>query len=1495
MRSLKPAQFPPLFNMSTAESSGATPIMQAGGGGATASGQYPHFSLPPQYPHAGASSAEEAMTALGSLIVTQDAAIRGLRDSAHLRSYANTSLNQKQQVVAGGTHFRLSTSRPFNQLFQFALDDLTARDTDHRLQQANECLMSFYQEAATTVRAFVDAQQQNQSSNVVHLAAESLASQPPVLTTPPPAGSMARADSVAALESNGSTSSGMSHQTALGALWASPADLAQGTWMQITVLDDLVTAVRASKERQVQLRVVSQLILLFPESRLPVTMNPQLITQYGGKTILAVAQAPDATAPSLSPRDVPEFALALQYVGESFNVATAYHEIAEEEDGAEVVTIGPPGASCRRGNDGRVYLQTVLGLFPTLPPARGAPLGSQHLLFLRPEAIVRCRLPVSPAAYTAFGARDSAALRNSTRECAAHLCQITALELAATLSAKSAKVVDAQHLVRILHQYGVNVSLLGVVLSNVPAHAAALRTMLWTEMVARAAKDCCRELCMTGDDADGGGGGSGSLDELPATHYVPAICAAVCAGGGGSTGKATSAVLPDSPLLGAAVGSATGGSRSLVGIAEDTGSDDDQAHLWPNLLVPRIRAKFPGAATLLSSYLRGGPANVDKTQFLARFGHLMGVTFAKGVDEQGSSAFHFPIADLHPVHKMSLLPEFALGPWESSPPHPRTASIGGGHSGSGTESPMSMSRTSGPAHHAATQRAESPITPVRAASSGHRRESVRINSKAASVGLQFQLARLEFSDDPTESKAERLLQIRQKIIPKASPAFTRAHLLHEIGVAFLRVASYAPTPSVAQSQSGGTAAAQPPSDSATSTPSRSNTGSSAAHIVDADRGLLALHYLKAAHDAFQSSDDMEPSVTFALNLAAIGVAQWKTAGDLDEGLSELDSATMELNYAAAVGAPPAPVSQDPRRRLSRLSVVSLDVQSRRSSVASAGSPPGSFRDAGGNQGGPNVNAFALDLFTACSLMSEASGDMLAAETNRRHLLRMHYRLLGPHHLRTVLAMCALASTLVGRAVSQMTTPTLVMSSADARPPLGGGAGQGPSGGVLPGSSSTAAGSRVANIANLSAMVPTATSHATPMSLFTEAEMLLLSASQIVVDLMQHERLVESGRAPPPPGPSSSSSAVEVVAPLASTSVVASGGGLTVVEKLLPAIPWMLSKAVSSGVSYLPAVPSIAPSDSGMTLCSVMLEAWTHLGLLYCRTQRYHEAEKFYLLSLRCTVAVLGYVPATPISNSPPSAPISSSVAAASTMAPHSALPAHAEIATCCSNLAYAYLETKQYQKAIACFEDAMHIREALCPSLPALRWGGAAGRPAGGLAPDAVNRSPTDDAAHVAAAPSATAASSLSLLGDAIHNLASTLQRVGRSEEALSLAMRALTVYEKLLLPSQGDELRGVGGHGDTPHTTTGPTAPSQAAASAAGSHPPLTRSATFAPRNAVAHAQPVAQAAAASAAWVSHVPAHLRPRAIGPWSRLLLSLAGSDEDLAARVSRVLERWHGLS
>lgn len=508
----------------------------------------PVAPLSPASSSAKPNPAVDAVATLQAQLLDQRKRLIRFRDSSSMRRYSESSTKQRNSMVSGIVHCLVHTPRRWCQDMQNIVEGDRPKRSD-KLDECNKLLAEFQAEAREVARKFIERN---------YLAGE----------TPEPN------------ELGDSNGDGQSR------FWAAPTDEAQGLALKVSELDSPEVAKRRRKEIQLQLVVFSQLLDQFPTG-LPVTIYPQCVCSYAGHTV-CVSHHPGRNAEtSVDTTSSHEFRYALETVGEALNITT-YSRVAD--DGTERVLAGPPTASAFEGRDGRLYFETIVGLMPHFPPARGHPITTSCTCFLRPEAVCSANSPVSPGAYVTVGGSNSARLREQTRACAQRLCQEVVPRLAKELMfnvPESAEDLVAKH----MKPLGINVSLLAVLLSHVPAASSELRRLIFTDMVARAARSLLHS--QPGDSLDA------------AESAVSALCADLC-------------------------------------------NDERQRDAWQQLL-PYIKSKFPGASCLLRSILSAPFAHVDLSKLILRITSLCGMKFSPGVTTQGSSAFHFSIQATSPL------------------------------------------------------------------------------------------------------------------------------------------------------------------------------------------------------------------------------------------------------------------------------------------------------------------------------------------------------------------------------------------------------------------------------------------------------------------------------------------------------------------------------------------------------------------------------------------------------------------------------------------------------------------------------------------------------------------------------------------------------------------------------------------------------------------------------------------------------------------------------
>jgi tetratricopeptide (TPR) repeat protein len=518
--------------------------------------QHNPLATPPLSPAAagvaGQHPVQQCIGRLQGLFKEQTMRIGRSRLNSTMRSFSEGTSHQRKSLVSGVIHCQLRSTRRWNQELQLLIEDRARAQADKRAA-IDALLAEFEAEAASLVQPYLDHRFRDAAE------AESF-DESSDLSTP---------------------------------FYASADDEVAGLALKITVLEDAVVARRATKEATLQAIFLSQLLAQFPHSTPPVSVFPQLVCSYAG-CVVRVAHEPVRAGPSMSPLASPELRLALEYVGEALNVA-AYPAV--NDDGATETMVGPPNAAAYHGHDGRAYLETILGFLPHFPPSRGNPITNANTLFLRPEVVARHSDVVCPGAYVTNGGRDGGALRESTKRCAAALCQDTIPRLAKELVINAP--ADAADVVRRMHEHGVNVALMGVLLSHVPQAMKPLRRLIFTEMIARAARDHCRTVAIC----------EANVDDM--TAVISDICANVC-------------------------------------------NAETMRDTFNDVIMPIVIHKFPGTSCLIRQVIFVGTEYIDTTVFIARLAALMGVTFAEGVTANGTSSFHFTVETAHVTRRSNV-------------------------------------------------------------------------------------------------------------------------------------------------------------------------------------------------------------------------------------------------------------------------------------------------------------------------------------------------------------------------------------------------------------------------------------------------------------------------------------------------------------------------------------------------------------------------------------------------------------------------------------------------------------------------------------------------------------------------------------------------------------------------------------------------------------------------------------------------------------------------
>ncbi len=412
--------------------------------------------------------------------------------------------------------------------------------------------------------------------------------------------------------------------------WATATQIGTGQFLTVALLDcqDSTAFALVSKDYKAQLTVLSQNIAFSTTAPL-VHVFPKAMVRFRGRALVVTAET-SRVGDAVPAWQCPELVLAMAVASDTLNLSP-YYLPRDDEDLQETAALlemavvsssgfanarsqqqggavthlyphwGSLSAKARRGADGRLYIESLLDFFPHFPPAKNERINNRvHTLYLRPEAISRSPTPLSPAAFITYGTKDSTRRNADVRECTRLLCMHDVVTVAQTIDAVGTPT--SAELRRMLHERGVNTSLLAIILTHLKRLEA--RTFVLSEMVVRASRDyLLREMSRHIE-----------LDD---------------------SRKAVSeffAELSDPSSLGA---------------------------LWNDELAPRLAKKFPGFATFFGS---GTPnygaalALLDRDHLLRAVPPLVGVEFAKGVTASGTSTFHFCVTECRPVVKALQLP-----------------------------------------------------------------------------------------------------------------------------------------------------------------------------------------------------------------------------------------------------------------------------------------------------------------------------------------------------------------------------------------------------------------------------------------------------------------------------------------------------------------------------------------------------------------------------------------------------------------------------------------------------------------------------------------------------------------------------------------------------------------------------------------------------------------------------------------------------------------------
>jgi hypothetical protein len=534
-----------------------------------------------------------------SILADQRQRLARLRDSSYMRRFSESSSKQRHSMVVGMLHSSLRTQRRWNQELQWILDGGNGDSLERRRAQVNKLLADFRVAAKRVARDFIE--QKHFGEPAADLAESANASRcdtpiipDPVATSPPGTTENCPLDGPNGASRRSSLAQMASATVTSSSEWAAAADEASGLAFRVSICENPTVAKRAGKEVSLQLQLLSLLLDAYPSTPPPVTVYPSCTCSYAGYTV-CVSAVPGRAGPSFDASVSPELALVLDYAGEALNVSK-YDCLTDE--GKEVERVGPPTASAFEGADGRIYIDTILGFFPPSPPARGNPVTVNHTLFLRPEVVLTNPGPVSPGAFVTFGGTRGPRLKDETTKCAQRLCgEIVpriAKELVTSPPADAVSMIASR-----LKPSGVNVALLGLLLYHIPAASAHVRSIVFTEMIARAARTKLEETPGDGSDA--------VMDAFKEK------CAELC-------------------------------------------NPETQSAAMEELL-PTLHQKFAGSATLLGGILKLPSTLFNRNTFVQRLAKLHGMVLSRGVNGTGTSAFHFS------VERMFVrCPEVRLGP-----------------------------------------------------------------------------------------------------------------------------------------------------------------------------------------------------------------------------------------------------------------------------------------------------------------------------------------------------------------------------------------------------------------------------------------------------------------------------------------------------------------------------------------------------------------------------------------------------------------------------------------------------------------------------------------------------------------------------------------------------------------------------------------------------------------------------------------------------------------
>lgn len=420
--------------------------------------------------------------------------------------------------------------------------------------------------------------------------------------------------------------------------WATATQLGRGEFLTITLLDceDNTAAASASKEQQSHMRFLAHQVATLPEVLLHVF--PRCIVQWRGRILLVSAQSLHmGSSEPETVTDNAELALVMDLISDSSMLTRYFKARDDDDDSDEVLVSGHPSASVRPGYDGRLYLQSLSTVFPHFPPARGASISKRHVLYLRPEAVMRedQKHRLSPGAFLVYGSRDSTAQNSLVRECAQKVCQTTVQRVADILMGRAKNVIigpdrreslpipsggpphrrntssnsiaattaagqevsaapvprlgDGPGLSAFLHSHGVNIGMLGLLMTFL---SGDMLVFAFTEMISRVSRDYLR-------------------NNMSKRIELDDTC------------------------------------RVVSEFFAEMSRPESFHALWQDELFGRAAKKFAGYGSFFSEHATHPPFDVvDRNYLVLRVPQLLGIVFAAGVNGQGSTSFHFSVRAL---------------------------------------------------------------------------------------------------------------------------------------------------------------------------------------------------------------------------------------------------------------------------------------------------------------------------------------------------------------------------------------------------------------------------------------------------------------------------------------------------------------------------------------------------------------------------------------------------------------------------------------------------------------------------------------------------------------------------------------------------------------------------------------------------------------------------------------------------------------------------------